>query len=175
MSMFPSSTKLDATDLMADLAEKLRPFEERLANIEREYLAWSHREQARPGSDIVTEPPTAVTAAIQRVQRERAETALKFFHSAEAAIRMEFERCVNEIRPLYEALAEKMDALTTLERHVASFASRCGVFAAPSVTDPQISGANFQAWSAHTQRVLHPPTPAPRATMVANPLPPVFD
>jgi hypothetical protein len=172
MSIFNNDTKpLDVSTLTVDLEDRLRPFEERLQRIERQYLEWCQREQARPGSVISTAAPGEVQEAIQRAERERAETALKFFRSVEPAIRAELGRRVDEIRPLYETLARQMDHLVNLERDIAALTRRCGRFPSASVADPGVSETNYLAWRARIEPILRPPKPAPRVTAETNPLP----
>jgi hypothetical protein len=167
-----STTPLDVSALATDLEARLAPFELRAQQIENKYLTWHHAELARPGSNISTDPPSQVTAALQRCQRERAEMALEFYRRIEGLIRAEIERRVDAMTERYETLASEMDALANFERGIARLASACGVFASGSVADDQINVANFQAWRTRAEKILRPPAPAPRtATMPSNPLP----
>jgi hypothetical protein len=172
MSFLNSTKTVDPGAWLHRLTGLQQPFHERKQKIEQKANLWFTREMARPGSQVSTEPPSVVTEALNKIEREQLHVQREFFASIEVDIHQELERRLSAISRSYESVAEAFDDLRRFEGQVGELARRCGRFTPESLADPHVTVAGFQAWRNHALRILHPPAAAAlgKAAAMMNPL-----
>ena len=155
------SGPIDFDSLLATLAERLRPFGEKAAEILLALNVWFQREVQRPGAVIEGGAPDEVNQRISANTVKRQEAARAFYCSHKDAIGAELRQRVELARTAYMAAVVAMDGLRQFEVEHGAFAVACGVVWPPSLGDRVVDAAAFRYWDQRVTSVLNPPTPAP--------------
>src|SRR5688500_3449556 len=114
MGFMTTERGIDFGNLMARLAERVRPSQEKKADVQKKYHAWFQRELERGGT-VSSSAPEEVDLAIAAAVREGQQAARRFFAEHEPAMRADLDRCAHEADAAYQNAVEKLMQLRDTE------------------------------------------------------------